>query len=31
MANALALLVTLGCMKRLEWHKQRLTEEIAAL
>ena len=28
-ANALALAVTLLCMKRLEWHTRRLTEEVA--
>jgi Na+-driven multidrug efflux pump len=29
-ANALALAVTVLCMRRLEWHRRRLTEEIPA-
>jgi Na+-driven multidrug efflux pump len=28
-ANALALTMTLACMKRLEWHSRCLTEEVA--
>jgi hypothetical protein len=27
-ANSLALIATLMCLKRLEWHKRRLTEEL---